>query len=1112
VYPLWDIAIAPVIRAAMPKRIVEIGALRGETTTLMLESLGSEVELHVIDPVPEFDPTEHEQRFPGRYIFHRDISHNVLPQLEAVDVALIDGDHNWYTVYHELRMLRDSARAAGASLPVLIMHDVLWPYGRRDLYYDPQQIPEEFRHPYASRGIAQGRSELMPPRGGGVNPTMNNALHEGGPRNGVMTAFDDFLAEHDKAVRKVLIPIYFGLLVVVEEERLAAHPALEKALDELESAEVRNELLELSEQLRLRALALQHRVFFNSQRRIPQLTRRYLDNLKTALLNQHYLENEVRLKYLADCAREGRKVDSAKLQDPARNLKAVVQRTQAERRAGTRPPRGVPASWLPFAPIGRLRLDHLESCLDGVREARVGGDMVSCGTSRGGDAVFMAGYLEAHDMTRRVWVADPLKGPLRTSKDREDELSDQSGDLNLVREAFARFDLLDDRVRFLQGAFAETLQDAPITKIALLRVEAEDTASVTTALDTLYDRVAQDGWVLVDGFRNPASLAAVKEFRARRGISEPLERIDGDGVCWRKATPAEAAETAATTTSAPARAPLAPPAPADPIDLTVIVVFYNMRREAERTLHSLSRAYQQGIDDLTYEVIVIENGSRPDQKLGHDYVRSFGPEFTYVDLGDDATPSPVNALNTGMARARGEAVAFMIDGAHVLTPGVLRLAMQGLRQHEPAMVVTQQWYVGPGQQPDVGLQGYDQAYEDRLFEKIQWPVDGYRLFKIGHFIGERDWFDGLWESNCIFVPRELLQQVGGMNESFSVAGGGYANLEFYERIGTHPGLTVVSILGEGSFHQVHGGTTTNEVDVEERNRRLVSYREHYAELKGRHFTGHGKPIHYVGSLTEGSRRTRPRRMTSQEYWKEVGHTGPDGFPSGPIPMPEELKDQFTDSFWHTLDWQETTWLGHKVQKCPTDLLAYQDLVVRLRPRWIVETGTGTGGRALFFASVCDLIDHGSVLSIDAEPDADRPTHPRITYLTADPLAPETMEQITAIVGTEPDALVVLGMDSRERLFTAFDRYAELVPTGSYVIVEDTVVNGHPVWTSHGPGPAEAVKNILKTRTDFGADPLLEKYELTFNPGGFLKRLSGGSVQTPASPAAEGRRRFLRGKR
>ena len=164
----------------------------------------------------------------------------------------------------------------------------------------------------------------------------------------------------------------------------------------------------------------------------------------------------------------------------------------------------------------------------------------------------------------------------------------------------------------------------------------------------------------------------------------------------------------------------------------------------------------------------------------------------------------------------------MIDGAHVVTPGVLRFGLAGLRTYEPAIVATQQWYVGPGQQRDAMDHGYDEEYEDRLFDAIQWPHAGYRLFEIGHFVGDRDWLDGVWESNCMFVTRKQLEQVGGFDESFSMAGGGYANLELYERLGTSPDITVATIIGEGSFHQVHGGTTTNQTDAAERRDRVSS--------------------------------------------------------------------------------------------------------------------------------------------------------------------------------------------------------------------------------------------------------------------------------------------------
>src|SRR5690606_30242918 len=137
---------------------------------------------------------------------------------------------------------------------------------------------------------------------------------------------------------------------------------------------------------------------------------------------------------------------------------------------------------------------------------------------------------------------------------------------------------------------------------------------------------------------------------------------------------------------------------------------------------------------------------------------------------------------------------LMIDGAHVVTPGVLHYGLVGLRTYEPAVVSTQQWYVGPGQQGESMFEGYDQTVEDRLFDNIEWPVDGYRLFDISHFIGERDWLDGMWESNCLFAPRSLLQQVGGFDESFDMPGGEYANLDIYERLASTPGVHFTTIL------------------------------------------------------------------------------------------------------------------------------------------------------------------------------------------------------------------------------------------------------------------------------------------------------------------------------
>ena len=1088
-FPLWDMSIEPVIRAAAPSRIVEIGALRGETTTLMLDSLGDHVELHVIDPVPAFDPTEHEERFPGRYLFHRDLSLSVLPDLPAVDVALVDGDHNWYTVYNELRLLRESARRDNAALPVLIMHDVLWPYGRRDLYYAPEQIPEEFRQPHAQLGMRPGQSELVPGGRAGVSPQMHNALTEGGPRNGVMTAYDDFIAEHDKPVREVLVPIYFGLLIVVEEERLAAHPELAEVLDRLESSEGRQALLELSEQLRLRAVEMEHQAFNTNQRRIPHLYRRYLDLLKDSLLGEHYAENEIRLDYLHQVVRDETPFDPVVLEDPKRSVTGLAKGVEIRHESGARNLGNEAAAWVPYAAMGRQRLEHLERCLETIRKENVRGDFVSCGTSRGGDAIFMAGFMDANEMQRRVWVADRFRGPLRTKADEGDDMLRMAGDLDFVRDAFDRFDLLSDQIKFLQGDFADTLPEARIRRISLLRIEGHDRPSTKRALNALYKKVEVGGYVVIDNYRSPRVENAVKEFRENHGITDPVERADWGAVVWRKSE--DTTDDARTAKQRPAaRPPLMAPRGSETLDLSVVVVFHNMRREAERTLHSLSRAYQRDIDDLRYEVIAVENGSAEEQRLGEEFVTSFGPEFRYIDMGDDAPPSPVPAVNTGIARSRGDAVAVMIDGAHVLTPGVLHFGMLGLRAHEPAMVITQQWYMGPGQQPDPSLAGYDQAYEDKLFQKIGWPADGYRMFRVGHFIGERDWFDGMPESNCLFVPRTVLEQIGGMDESFAVPGGGYANLEFYERIGRQPDLTVVSILGEGSFHQVHGGTTTNITDIEARNDRLVDYRDDYIERKGKPYTGHRKPIHYVGAMTQPARRTRSRRIHSEAFIDDTGEANAAWHPTTAVPMPDEVKLDYTERYWHSLDWQHTPWLGERVERAPADLIAYQDIIARVRPDWIVETRSGSGGRALFLASICELVGHGRVLSVDIDESPHRPSHERITFLVGDPLAPGTIARIGELLGPNPNAMVVLGIDTTERLVAAFGGYAAFVTDESYVVLEDTITGGHPVWNGMGAGPNQAVRNIIKTTSEFVADRHMERFGPTFSPNGFLRRLSG----------------------
>jgi cephalosporin hydroxylase len=187
-------------------------------------------------------------------------------------------------------------------------------------------------------------------------------------------------------------------------------------------------------------------------------------------------------------------------------------------------------------------------------------------------------------------------------------------------------------------------------------------------------------------------------------------------------------------------------------------------------------------------------------------------------------------------------------------------------------------------------------------------------------------------------------------------------------------------------------------------------------------------------------------------------------------------------------WSDTWWMGVPVLKCPLDLWIYQEIIFRVKPDLIIETGTYKGGTAHFFASMCEFIGSGEVVTIDVEEYPNRPAHPRITYLHGSSTDPKIVQRITERAAAVNSVLIILDSDhTMQHVRQEMELYAPMVTKGSYLIVEDTNINGNPVLPESGPGPNEAIVDYLQSHPEFTIDRSMEKLLMTFNPGGYLKR-------------------------
>lgn len=197
--------------------------------------------------------------------------------------------------------------------------------------------------------------------------------------------------------------------------------------------------------------------------------------------------------------------------------------------------------------IGLRRLDNVQHCVVEVLARDVPGDLVEAGVWRGGTAIFMRGVLAALGADdRQIWVADSFQG---VPKPRPESYPSDAGidytvypqlavSAEEVKANFARYGLLDDRVRFLPGWFHETLPKAPIEQIALMRLDGDLYESTMDALEALYPRLSVGGFCIIDDYGVlPTCRRAVDDYRRAHGITEQILTVgDFSGAYWERAT------------------------------------------------------------------------------------------------------------------------------------------------------------------------------------------------------------------------------------------------------------------------------------------------------------------------------------------------------------------------------------------------------------------------------------------------------------------------------------------------------------------------------------------------------------------------------------------------
>jgi hypothetical protein len=294
--------------------------------------------------------------------------------------------------------------------------------------------------------------------------------------------------------------------------------------------------------------------------------------------------------------------------------------------------------------------------------------------------------------------------------------------------------------------------------------------------------------------------------------------------------------------------------------LSVVIVCYDMARELPRVIRSLAPDQQRDIALTDYELIVVDNGSATPPVL--DDLERLAPNVGLVRL-PSTSPSPAHALNVGVARARGTHLGLMIDGSHIASPGTLGLAARALGAYERGVAVVPAFTLGWDSMQALALaSGYSIEQEDALLAQSDWVADGYRLFDLVAPVGVNadPWIGPFVESNLFFLSRTMWDEMGGVDERFDIPRGGFVNPDTLKRALELPGARCIELLGEATFHQLHGNldrrTVTSQQSV------VPEWVAQYESLRGAKFVSPNPSDRiYFGALSAPARRHFQRAVT-----------------------------------------------------------------------------------------------------------------------------------------------------------------------------------------------------------------------------------------------------------